>query len=318
MPVAPAAAEKTNPFWTRGERACSAGCQPAVSPTASRQPLDFSAGAKRYLTIAFLLTLLLSAASPLTAQAQPTEVQFLSGHDKDDAVPWEFMCTSGANSGYWTNLPVPSQWDVKGFGHLTYHKDGTNAYDEKGLYAHNFSVPASWSGKRIFLVFDGSMTDTSAKLNGESVGPTHQGSFYRFKYEITSLVKFGATNRLEVTVAKHSANASVNGAERNADFWVFGGIFRPVYLEAVPQQFIERVAVDAQASGKFSADVYLNGVTNADQVEAQIQTLDGANVGSPFSGKIIGEKITLTSAAASIPQNCGPPRRPIFIPSSFG
>ena len=125
-----------------------------------------------------------------TAYAQPTETQFLSGHDKDDAVPWEFMCTSGANSGYWTNLPVPSQWDVKGFGHLTYHKDATNAYDEKGEYAHNFTVATNWSGKRIFLVFDGSMTDTSAKLNGEPVGPMHQGSFYRFKYEVTPLVKF--------------------------------------------------------------------------------------------------------------------------------
>jgi len=247
--------------------------------------------------MAFLLSALIFAVS--TARAQPTEVQFLSGHDKDDAVPWEFMCTSGANSGYWTNLPVPSQWDVKGFGHLTYHKDATNAYDEKGEYAHNFTVPASWSEKRIFLVFDGSMTDTSAKLNGEPVGPMHQGSFYRFKYEVTRLVKFGATNRLEVTVAKHSANASVNGAERNADFWVFGGIFRPVSLEAVPQQFIERVAIDAQADGKFAADVYLNGVINADEVEAQIQTLEGANVGSPFIGKINGNKVTLASEAAS-------------------
>jgi hypothetical protein len=291
----PAAKKRTH--FGRGERDGSAGCQPAVSPPASRQRLNFSAGLKRCLTIGLLLSLLLFAAS--SARAQPTEIQFLSGHDKDDAVPWEFMCTSGANSGYWTNLPVPSQWDVKGFGHLTYHKDAANAYDEKGLYAHDFTVPTNWSGRRIFLVFDGSMTDTSAKLNGESVGPMHQGSFYRFKYEVTSLVKFGATNRLEVTVAKHSANASVNGAERNADFWVFGGIFRPVYLEAVPQQFIERVAVDAQANGKFSADVYLNGVTDADQVEAQIQALDGANVGSPFTGKISGEKVTLNSEAAS-------------------
>ena len=29
------------------------------------------------------------------------------------------------------------------------------------------------------------------------------------------------------------ADESVNNAERLADYWVFGGIFRPVYLEAV-------------------------------------------------------------------------------------
>src|SRR6185437_13556693 len=44
------------------------------------------------------------------ASAQETQIQYLSGHGKDDAVPWEFFCTSGANSGFWTNLPVPSQW----------------------------------------------------------------------------------------------------------------------------------------------------------------------------------------------------------------
>jgi beta-galactosidase/beta-glucuronidase len=234
-----------------------------------------------------------------TASAQETQIQFLSGHDKDDAVPWEFFCTSGANSGFWTNLPVPSQWDMKGFGTLNYHKDLTNAFDEQGLYARNFTVPAEWSGRRVFLVFDGVMTDTAAKLNGQSVGPLHQGSFYRFKYEVTSLVNFGATNRLEVTVAKHSKNESVNNAERLADYWVFGGIFRPVYLEAVPAQFVERVAINAQADGHFSADVYLNGATNADKVEARIQTLDGKNVGALFTEKITGEKITLNTQAAS-------------------
>jgi hypothetical protein len=229
----------------------------------------------------------------LTAAAQETETQYLSGHGKDDAVPWEFFCTSGAHSGFWTNLPVPSQWDVKGFGTLNYHKDLTNAWDEKGLYAHSFTVPADWSGRRIFLVFDGVMTDTAAKWNGQPVGAEHQGGFYRFKYEVTSLVKFGETNRLEVTVAKHSANASVNNAERLADYWVFGGIYRPVYLEAVPPQFIQRVAVDAQADGHFSADVFLDGVTNADEVEGQIKTVDGKNFGSSFSEKISGESVRL-------------------------
>ncbi|MEY4917827.1 MAG: hypothetical protein RL616_1740, partial [Verrucomicrobiota bacterium] len=219
------------------------------------------------------------------ASAQQTEVQFLSGHGKDDAVPWKFLCTSGAHSGVWTNLPVPSQWDVKGFGTLTYHKDATNAWNERGLYEHEFAVTENWRGKKIFLVFDGVMTDSDAKLNGQSVGPVHQGSFYRFKYEVTSLVKFGATNKLEVIVSRHSANESVNKAERLADYYVFSGIFRPVSLEAVPQEFIERVAIDAQADGKFSAEVYLKDAPNADEIEAQIQTLDGKNVGEQFSVK---------------------------------
>lgn len=239
-----------------------------------------------------ILFLLLTFTLPLLAQE--TEVQMLSGHGKDDAVPWNFLCTSGANSGFWTNLPVPSQWDVKGFGTVHYQKDLTNAFDEKGLYEHEFVVPAGWAGRRIFLVFDGVMTDTEAKLNGQPAGPMHQGGFYRFKYEVTPLVKFGETNRLEVTVAKHSANKSINNAERDADYWVFGGIYRPVALEATPPEFIERVAIDAKADGSFSADVYLNGPTNADAVEAQIQTLGGDDVGPAFSRK-------LDSGAAPLP-----------------
>jgi hypothetical protein len=228
--------------------------------------------------------------------AQETERQYLSGHDKDDAVPWKFLCTTGARSGSWTNLPVPSQWDMHGFGSLSYHKDATNAWEEKGMYEHEFTLPAAWLHRRIFLVFEGVMTDTSAKLNGESVGPMHQGGFYRFKYDVTKLTKVGETNRLEVEVAKHSANQSVNNAERLADYWVFGGIFRPVYLEAMPEQFIERVAIDAKADGTFAMDVFTEGVTNTDSIEAQILSPDGKPVGEKFSAELTRNSERLSSA----------------------
>jgi len=217
-----------------------------------------------------------------TAHAIETQRLYLSGTDKDHTVPWRFFCTSGAHSGVWTNLPVPSHWDMKGFGTLTYKKDATNAWDERGLYEHDFEVPPEWNDQRVFLVFEGVMTDTSAKINGESVGPTHQGGFYRFKYEVTRLVRFGTTNRLEVEVARHSANESVNKAERLADYWVFAGIYRPVYLEAEPESFIERVAIDAKADGTFAMKAFANGARLTDFMEAQVLTLDGRPVGEPF------------------------------------
>jgi hypothetical protein len=241
------------------------------------------------LNVECLLFLAALLCAPLL-HAQETERQYLSGRGKDDAVSWRFRCTTGAPSGVWTNLPVPSNWELHGFGTLSYKKDPTNAWDEKGLYERDFTIPADWSGRRIFLVFDGAMTDTDARVNGQSAGPIHQGGFYRFKYDVTRLVNFGASNRLEVTVAKHSANASVNKAERLADYWIFGGIYRPVSLEAVPVQFIERVAIDARADGQFSMEVFAAGVTSADSemnLEAQILTLDGKAVGAPFSADIV-------------------------------
>jgi beta-galactosidase/beta-glucuronidase len=95
-----------------------------------------------------------------------TQRVYLSGRGKDDAVPWKFMCTTGALSGYWTNIPVPSNWDVLGFGHLTYKKDYSNSITECGLYENDFRAPKSWKDNRVYLVFEGAMTDTSAKLNG--------------------------------------------------------------------------------------------------------------------------------------------------------
>jgi hypothetical protein len=246
----------------------------------------------RAIVLALGLTLCLSGHG--LAASSETQRLYLSGLDMDHTVPWHFQCTSGANSGFWTNLPVPSQWDVQGFGTLNYFRDATNAFNEHGLYEHAFTVPADWTGRRVFLVFEGVMTDTRAKLNGESVGPVHQGGFYQFKYEVTAQIKFGATNRLEVDVARHSANDSVNHAERNADYWVFAGIYRPVYLEAVPPAFIERVAVDARADGDFTANVFLNEAPDDASVEAQIQTLSGQPVGAPFRAAITDATETLT------------------------
>ena len=230
---------------------------------------------------------------PWLLNGQETQRQFLSGRGKDDAVPWRFMCTTGALSGFWTNLSVPSNWELHGFGHLNYNTDPTNAWTERGLYEREFTVPPGWFSQRVFLVFEGAMTDTRAKLNGESVGPAHQGGFYRFKYDVTPFVKFGATNKLEVEVAKHSANESVNQAERLADYWVFGGIYRPVYLEAVPSQFIKRVAIDARHDGTFAMEVFAGGAKDADTVEAQIMTPDGKPEGEAFFQSLSGSNATL-------------------------
>ena len=118
------------------------------------------------------------------------------------------------------------------------------------------------------------MTDTDVKINSKKAGAIHQGSFYRFRYDVTALLEYGKKNLLEAKVSKESTNPSVNKAERRGDYWVFGGIYRPVYLEAYPTEFIDRVAIDAKADGSFNMDVFLNGISKAKQVEAQLQTKD--------------------------------------------
>jgi beta-galactosidase/beta-glucuronidase len=210
-----------------------------------------------------LLILLAVACRVFGAQI---ETLYLSGRGSDDAVAWDFFCTKGRNSGVWTKIPVPSCWELQGFGAYEYGvmirpSDGQPnrppLADEQGLYRHEFTVPAAWRGRAVRIVFEGVMTDTEVNINGQTAGPVHQGGFYQFKYDLTDKLRFDAPNLLEVTVSKRSANDSVNRAERYADYWNFGGIFRPVKLEALPAQFIDRVAIDAKADGSFSADVFL-------------------------------------------------------------
>jgi len=225
----------------------------------------------------FFFTLILMGF--ISLEAQKTEIQYLSGLDKDQTVEWDFYCTNGMNSGKWSKISVPSNWELQGFGSYLYGNINMDA-NEKGLYKYEFNVPKSWKKKRVYIVFEGSMTDTEVKINGRSAGATHQGAFYRFKYDITDLLNYGASNFLEATVSKESSNESINRAERNADYWVFGGIFRPVYMEALPQQFIDHVAIDAKADGTFYMDVFTKGAGKGKLVKAEVQTMDGKPLGS--------------------------------------
>jgi hypothetical protein len=240
-----------------------------------------------------------------TLYAQKTEIRYLSGTGCDQTVDWQFYCTSGMNSGKWTVIPVPSNWELQGFGKYNYgldsHQDSIRG-KEQGLYKYEFNVPAGFKGKEVHIVFEGSMTDTEVKINGKSAGPIHQGGFYQFKYDIGKLLKYGTKNLLEVTVSKHSADLSVNKAERFADYWIFGGIYRPVYLEAKPFQNIVRTALYTKADGAVEADVFLNNIRTADEVSAQVYTLQGDKIGTPIRVPVTkgAEKIHLSGKVDGI------------------
>lgn len=243
-----------------------------------------------------ILCTILMALFSISLSAQSTESLYLSGKGTDDAVMWDFYCTAGQNSGKWTQIPVPSNWEFHGFGQFNYGHD-TKRLNESGKYRYNFAVPAGWKNKKVNIVFEGSMTDTEVRINGRSAGPVHQGAFYRFRYDVGKLLRYGKENLLEVTVHKSSANATVEKAERKADFWVFGGIFRPVWLEALPQNHIKRIAIDAKCDGKFTMDVFLGKTVSKGEIIAQVKTLDGKLYGSPIRqniGKTDSLRLTAT------------------------
>lgn len=74
-------------------------------------------------------------------------------------------------------------------------------------------------------------------------------------------------------VAKQSANKSVNAAERRADWWLFGGIYRPVWLEVVPEVSMEHFVIDARADGHFRASVRTSGDSEGYFLSISVQGL---------------------------------------------
>lgn len=213
-----------------------------------------------------------------TATAQNTQKTYLSGKDFKHPVKWEFMCTGGNNSGQWTSIDVPSQWELKGFGTYTYGRwykelDQKEPSKEEGFYKYEFEVPATYKNQQVKIFFGGVMTDTHVKINGKSAGAAHQGGFYRFSYDISDLLVYGQKNLLEVHVKKHSDNEHVNNAERKADWWLFGGIYRPVWLEIKPEHHIGNIFINAEADGQMRVNISGSNIPSGASVSASIKKL---------------------------------------------
>lgn len=237
-----------------------------------------------------------------------THVQYLSGTDNENTVSWGFFCTGGRNSGHWGEIEVPSHWEQQGYGNYNYGRDyvtyGKNFrfYEEQGIYRHSFDIDNSWKNKRIFIVFEGSMTDTEVKVNGQLAGPVHQGAFYRFKYEVTDKVQWDKTNQLEVKVSKISSDPSVNNAERLADYWIFGGIFRPVYLEAMPETFMDWTSIDARADGTFAMHVHIDGAKEEMRVETEVIDEQGKSIAKWHTASVDDDSILVVEGKVKSPK----------------
>lgn len=224
----------------------------------------------------FLLFLTLWCTPSLRAQ---DERLYLSGRGLGDTETWEFFCTEGRRSGSWQTIEVPSQWELEGFGEYSYgrwYKEGRKQPPrEEGIYRRTFEVPKGWRNQQVRVVFEGVMTDAEVLINDRKAGEVHRGAFYEFAYDISSLLRYGATNTIEVRVKKESEDRSINAAERKADWWIFGGIFRPVYLEVRPRTHIVDAALNPRADGSLRGTLYTTPLVAGYRLEL---LLDGERV----------------------------------------
>lgn len=139
-------------------------------------------------------------------------------------------------------------------------------YNPVGSYVKEFSLKENLKGKRVFLSFQGVETAFYVWMNGNFVGYS-EDSFTPSEFEVTEYLSEGC-NKLAVEVYKRSSASWLE----DQDFWRFSGIFREVYLYAVPEVHIQDFFVkgnldDTYANGVFSLEWETLGDAKAYQLE---------------------------------------------------
>lgn len=127
----------------------------------------------------------------------------------------------------WSDIQVPGCWAVQGFEEPMYG----NIPPEKastGHYRRSFDLPDGWADKRVLLHFDGVWHAAHVVLNGQQLG-THESGYTEFSYDISPLLR-PEGNLLEVDVAQSGQYVRLD----TYDDWSLGGIYRDVWLEAMP------------------------------------------------------------------------------------
>lgn len=168
-----------------------------------------------------------------------------------DKRPVEFYKSDYDVSG-WKDIAVPSNWEVQGYGTPFYRnnfytikkdfphvmsepEEKYTAYKERnpvGSYRRDFEIPGSWSGRRVFITFDGVDCAFFIWVNGLKVGFS-VNSRNAAEFDLTKYLKAGK-NTLAVEVYQYSSGTWLE----DQDMWRLHGIFRNVTLWSAPQVHI--------------------------------------------------------------------------------
>ncbi len=108
-----------------------------------------------------------------------------------------------------------------------------------GSYVKFFDVDKALLGKDTYISFQGVETAIYVWLNGEFVGYS-EDSFTPSEFNITPYLK-EKNNKLAVEVYRYSTASWLE----DQDFWRFSGIFRDVYLYAVPEIHVRDMKITA-------------------------------------------------------------------------
>ncbi|NSW94235.1 MAG: beta-galactosidase, partial [Bacteroidales bacterium] len=173
----------------------------------------------------------------------------------------------------WDNIEVPSCWEMKGYGtpiytNITYPFERNppkilgnppaNYTQNKepnpvGSYRREFSLPSEWQDKEVFVRFEGVISAFYLWINGQKVGYS-QESMTPAEFNITRYLKPGKNN-ISVEVYRWCDGSYLE----DQDFFRLSGIYRDVFLFAVPKVYLNDFKVTSAFNEDFSkADLKLD------------------------------------------------------------
>ncbi|MDO4629716.1 MAG: glycoside hydrolase family 2 TIM barrel-domain containing protein, partial [Planctomycetia bacterium] len=221
---------------------------------------------------------------------------------------WDFKMGSVPNrirvgDGIWGNtgwdmsgarkIQVPGLWETQGVGEPGPGRTWDCIWDcgqwilrhqyiGNACYQREIEIPATWENKRVFLKVGGLRTEAFFWVNGQRAAYVNNYCATE-KFEITPFLKVGEKNTFSIFMRNDTPSRkgllSVNHH--------FGGFYRDLELEAVPETFIDDVwvasdfqnlsaVVNIQLAGAMeNTDVAKN---TKKTVKIEIQTRDGKTV----------------------------------------
>lgn len=151
----------------------------------------------------------------------------------------------------WDDIRVPAHIQMEGYdapqyANVQYPWEGREEvkpgeipqyFNPVASYVKYFEIPEHMEGKRIFISFQGAESGIAVWLNGSFVGYS-EDTFTPSEFELTPYLKDGE-NKLAAQVFKWTSSSWCE----DQDFYRFSGIYRDVYLYAIPQVHVSDVKI---------------------------------------------------------------------------
>jgi hypothetical protein len=125
---------------------------------------------------------------------------------------------AGYDDSKWDDIGLPHSFSIPYFASPRF-------YTGYGWYRKHFAAPENWTGKKLFLEFDGAFQDAKIFINGRRIAE-HKGGYTGFSLDITDAVKTG--DNLVAVRLNNLWNAQI--APRAGEHVFSGGIYRDVRL----------------------------------------------------------------------------------------